>query len=128
MKKAIGFVALITMTSACIPDRIQEKVNEEISNAQEVMADWQFKNAIAQIELHKLRNGNYPASLSDLRFLAAMDSAMLKNVEYTRLDSVYELNLQMESPSFGGKQPKPVTLQYPPEFWQGLGCVKSNAK
>ena len=128
MRNKSGIVSLILLASACIPDRVQEKVNKEITKAQEIMADWQFKNAIAQIELHKLRNGNYPASLSELRFLAIMDSAMFDNVEYNRLDSVYELNLTMSFNTLDGKQNIPVSLQYPPEFWKGLGCARSNVK
>jgi hypothetical protein len=97
-------------------------------NAQFMLADWQFKKALAEIELHKLRNGSYPNSLSDLEFLTPMDSSMSNFVEYTRLDSVYELNLKMEFPSLDGKETKRANLQYPPAFWKGLGCVKSNAK
>jgi len=82
--------------TACIPDKVKEKMNAGMSTAQQMMADWQFKNAIAQIELHKLRNGRYPNSLSELRFLSAMDSSMISNVDYTRLDSAYELNLKMK--------------------------------
>jgi hypothetical protein len=115
--------------SACIPDDVKEKMVEGMSSAQLMMADWEFKKALANIELHKLRNGSYPASLSELQFLSAMDSSMLKNVEYTRLDSVYELNLKMEFASLDTKEKKkPIILQYPAEFWKGLGCVKSNAK
>jgi hypothetical protein len=121
-------LTLICLMTACIPDSVKEKMNEGLSNAQQMMADWEFKKAIAQIELHKLRNGHYPNSLSELKFLSAMDSSMIKNVDYTRLDSVYELNLKMEPVSLDGKEGKRIELKYPAEFWTGLGCVKSNVK
>jgi hypothetical protein len=121
-------LALICLMTACIPDSVKEKMNEGLSNAQQMMADWEFKKAIAQIELHKLRNGQYPNSLSELKFLSPMDSSMFKNVDYTRLDSVYELNLKMELVSLDGKETRRIELKYPAEFWTGLGCVKSNVK
>lgn len=114
---------------SCIPDNIKEKMNEGMMIGQQIMADQEFKKAIAQIELHKLRNGSYPASLSELKFLTVMDSSIFSSVEYKRLDSVYELNLKLEFPSsIDGEGTKRVKLQYPPEFWNGLGCVKSNVK
>jgi hypothetical protein len=128
MKTILKTLPLLLLLSACIPDNIKEQMNEGLSNANQMMADWEFKTAIAQIELHKVRNGNYPNSLSELKFLSAMDSSMFSYVDYTRLDSVYELNLNMEFPSFDGKKTKRVNLQYPPEFWKGLGCIKSNAR
>jgi hypothetical protein len=54
---------------------------------------------------------------------------MFAYVEYTRLDSVYELNIKMVSVSFDdNKNAKEVQLKYPSEFWKGLGCVRSNVK
>lgn len=128
MKKAASIVTIIFLLSGCIPDNLKEKMNEGMANAQQMLGDWEFKKAIAQIELHKLRNGSYPNSLSELKFLSPMDSSMFTNVEYTRLDSVYELNLKMEFPSLTGKETKRINLQYPPEFWKGLGCARSNVK
>jgi hypothetical protein len=97
-----------------------------MAQAQNMLIDQEFKKAIAHIELHKLRSGTYPLSLSELQFLSALDSSMLRYVEYTRLDSVYELNITMEFPVLGdGDSTKKVQLKYPPEFWKGLGCMKS---
>jgi hypothetical protein len=120
---------LSAIVSSCIPDSVKEKVNESMASAQSLLADQEFKKAIAHIELHKLRNGAYPESLKDLDFLNAMDSSMFAYVEYTRLDSVYELNIKMVSVSFDdNKNAKEVQLKYPLEFWNGLGCVRSNVK
>jgi hypothetical protein len=125
MKHALIFSFIFLMT-ACIPDHVKEKMNEGMSNAQLMFADMEFKKALSQIELHKLRNGEYPNSLAELRFLSVFDSSMYNNVQYTKLDSVYELNLKMETMIDDGV--KPIELKYPDEFWKGLGCVKSNLK
>ena len=83
--------------------------------------DQHFKTAISLIELHKVRNGSYPASLKDLQFTGDWDAIALSSVEYVKLDSGYELNITR------GWVGKPE-LSYPKEFWQGLGLVKSNLK
>ena len=93
-----------------------------MGDMQRMMADQQFKNTIAQIELHKLRYGTYPASLGDIKFVPAMDSLYkFHDLEYNLLDSGYELNLNI-------KNGANVELRFPDEYWKGLGCVKSNVK
>jgi len=128
MNKLIAPLMLMALLSSCIPDSVKEKMNEGMMVGQEMFADQEFKTAIANIELYKLRNGNYPNALSELRFLAPMDSSTFDHIEYTRRDSVYELNLKYEFPSLSGKETKAIQLKYPPAFWKGLGCVKSNVK
>ncbi|MCR6639884.1 MAG: hypothetical protein NVV82_13115 [Sporocytophaga sp.] len=127
MKNTLVFTLICLMT-ACIPDNVKKEMTEGLSGAHQMMAEMEFKKAIAEIELHKLRNGRYPNSLSELKFLSPMDSSMISNVDYTRLDSVYELNLKMEFVSLDEKETEPIKLQYPDEFWAGLGCAKSNVK
>jgi hypothetical protein len=83
--------------------------------------DQHFKTAISLIELHKVRTGSYPATLADLRFTGDWDQIALSSVEYKRLDSGYELNVVR------GWVGKPE-LNYPAEFWTGLGLRKSNLK
>ena len=83
--------------------------------------DQHFKTAIALIELHKIRFGEYPASLTDLKFVGEWDQIALSSIAYKRLDNGYELNVTR------GWVGKP-DLGYPPEFWHGLGLVKSNLK
>jgi len=83
--------------------------------------DQHFKTAVALIELHKIRFGEYPASLKDLKFVGEWDQIALNSVAYTRLNNGYELNVVK------GWVGRPE-LQYPPEFWHGLGLVKSNMK
>ena len=128
MKKLMLPLILVAFLSSCIPDSVKEQMNEGMMVAQKMLADQELKKAIAYIELHKLRNGNYPNALSELKFLSAMDSSLFNSIEYTRLDSVYELNIKTEFASFGDEGKKEVQLNYPPEFWKGLGCVKSNVK
>jgi len=81
-------LALMFLMTTCIPDNVKEKMNEGLTDAQHMMTDWELKKAIAHIELHKLRNGHYPNSLSELRFLSPIDSSMMNNVVYARLDEV----------------------------------------
>lgn len=128
MNKLYLSLILIALLSSCIPDSVREKMDEGMKFGQEMLADQEFKKAIALIELHKLRNGSYPNSLSELEYLSAMDSSMFNSVQYVRHDSGYELNLTLEFPSFNGNGITKVDLDYPPGFWEGLGCVKSNIK
>jgi hypothetical protein len=83
--------------------------------------DQHFKTVIALVELHKLRSGSYPEQLKDLRFTGDWDAIAINSVDYKRVAGGYELNVVR------GWIGKP-TLSYPPEFWRGLGLVKSNMK
>jgi hypothetical protein len=80
-----------------------------------------FKTTIALVELHKVRFGIYPESLKDLRFTGDWDQGALLAVDYRRDGEGYDLDINR------GWMAKP-DLKYPPEFWQGLGLVKSNVK
>ena len=83
--------------------------------------DQHFKTVIALVELHKVRSGTYPEQLKDLQFTGDWDAIALNSVEYRRVEGGYELNVVR------GWVGKPA-LSYPPEFWRGLGLVKSNMK
>jgi hypothetical protein len=85
------------------------------------MDDWHFKIVIADIELHKVRTGAYPETLSDLKFISKEDLRAISGVSYTRLDTGYELN-------FARNRTAEQLPHYPKEFWQGLGLVRSNLK
>jgi hypothetical protein len=85
------------------------------------MGDQHFKTAIALIELHKVRFGEYPNSLRDLQFTGDWDALALDSVRYERTTDGYNLDVTR------GHTGKP-NLTYPDEFWQGLGLMKSNAK
>ena len=83
--------------------------------------DQHFKTSLALIELHKVRFGEYPNSLKDLKFVGEWDQIALGNVTYKRVANGYELDVVK------GWVGKPE-LRYPDEFWKGLGVVKSNMK
>lgn len=99
----------------CISNDIKEKANEQFG-------DQHFKTAIALIELHKIREGNYPPSLDSLKYLGDWDKIIFSSVKYKKLDKGYELNLT------NGWIGKPENLKYPDEFWNGLGVRKSNLR
>jgi len=81
--------------------------------------DQHFKTAVALIELHKVRFGEYPRTLAELQFTGEWDKLALSAVHYERLTTGYELDVVR------GWVGTP-TLSYPAEFWHGLGLVKSN--
>jgi hypothetical protein len=83
--------------------------------------DQNFKSAIALIELHKVRFGSYPDALADLKFLGSWDQNWLSGVEYRKLDDGYELNV------IRGLIGAPE-LQFPADFWHGLGVRKTNVR
>jgi len=89
--------------------------------ADQKFGDQYFKTAIALVELHRMRFGEYPASLKDLKFTGDWDQIALNSVEYKRVGNGYQLNLVR------GWVGKPE-LRYPEEFWKGLGLVTSNMK
>jgi hypothetical protein len=76
---------------------------------------------VALIELHKVRFGEYPNSLKDLKFVGEWDQIALGSVEYKRVANGYELDVVK------GWVGRPE-LRYPDEFWKGLGVVRSNMK
>ena len=122
----LGACAIVFVAAGCIPDGIKDKVDEQMSEAQQMLADMEFKKALAGIEMHRLRTGDYPISITEIQYLSVMDSSIYTSVEYHKLDSGYELNLTEEYMNlFGGEK---RIAKYPPDFWKGLGCVKSNLR
>ena len=83
--------------------------------------DQKFKSAIALIELHRVRFGRYPNDLSELKFTGSWDQLWMSAVKYTKVEDGYELDLVK------GWVGKPE-LDYPAEFWQGLGLRKTNVR
>ena len=108
---------LYLILSACdFPKEADQKF------ALQIIEDQHFKTAIALIELHKVRFGEYPNSLNDLKFTGKWDQITLNIVTYKRVGNGYELSLDVEQ-GWGKSE-----LKYPDEFWKGLGLVKSNMK
>jgi len=83
--------------------------------------DQHFKTVISLVELHKVRTGAYPETLADLKFVGDWDQIAISSAEYKKLDSGYELNVVR------GWVGKP-DLQYPADFWVGLGLQRSNLR
>jgi len=114
IKLNVIFIISIAL-SGCNLGNFQEKANQQFG-------DQHFKTAISLIELHKLREGEYPPTLDSLKYLGEWDKIIFNSVKYKRLDEGYELDL------VNGWMGKPEELKYPDDFWKGLGLVKSNLK
>jgi hypothetical protein len=114
MRKAQSLIIILVLSLGLSGCSVQKKFDQKFG-------DQHFKTAVALIELHKLRFGEYPSSLNDLKFLGEWDRIALANVQYTKVANGYELNVVK------GWVGKPE-LNYPEEFWKGLGVVKSNMK
>ncbi|MDX1959510.1 MAG: hypothetical protein SFU98_13105 [Leptospiraceae bacterium] len=93
---------------------------KEQANTQ--FGDQHFKTAIALIELHKVRYNSYPESLSELKYLGKWDIIVFNSVKYTKLKNGYNLDL------IKGWIGKPKKIEYPQDFWNGLGLKNSNLK
>jgi len=115
LMKYLSLILVTLMLSSCFPDNVKENANQKFG-------DQHFKTAISLIELHKVRNGEYPKKLSQLEYIGDWDQMIFRSVEYERTGEGYELNL------INGWMGKPENLNYPDDFWEGLGLVKSNMK
>lgn len=112
----ISFVCATALLS-CFPKNMKEEMTKALQESQVVIADQQFKSVLNNIEMFKLRNGYYPDSLGEITFVSDFDKSDFKAVEYINHFDRYELNLKAIP-----KNMEP----YPLEFWNGLGCTRSN--
>ena len=110
--RAITYTALMSLLLLVSGCNFQQQADAKFG-------DQHFKTAIALIELHHTRFGNYPESLAELKYTGDWDQIALQSVQYKRLGNGYELNLVRGW--VGAPQ-----LSFPPEFWGGLGIVSSN--
>jgi len=82
-----------------------------------------FNQSIALIEMHKIRFGDYPKTLYDKtfrQFLSSQDKRIAHtSVMYYKRENGYELHLNSQDA---------IQLEYPTEFWNGLGLVETNVK
>ncbi len=113
--KLIFFAFIALIMTACFPEGFREQTNQKFG-------DQHFKTAISLIELHNLREGEYPQTLDSLKYIGDWDIIIFSSVKYIKLDEGYELNLT------NGWLGKPEQLSYPDDFWKGLGLKKSNMK
>lgn len=100
---------------------LPEAFNQFSKEADNQFGDQHFKTAITLIELHKVRYGDYPQSLADLKYTGDWDQLALQSVSYQKAEKGYVLNLER---GWVGK----ADLEYPSDFWQNLGIVESNVK
>jgi hypothetical protein len=128
LKRTLPMVCLLLIFSSCFTGDVKKNMESAIKESQDLFAEQNFKAAIGNIELHKIRFGRYPETLRDLKFLNALDSSFIGSVEYRKLENGYELNIKQTYASLSGNSDITVALTYPDEFWQGLGCVRSNVK
>jgi len=81
--------------------------------------DQHLKTAVALIELHKVRYGEYPETLDDLRYTGDWDAIALQSVEYTPNADHTAYYVEVER-GWAGKP----ELEEPPGFWRGTGYRK----
>ncbi len=86
------------------------------AGADEMFGDQHLKTAVALIELHKTRNGEYPASLRELRFTGQWDEMHIISVSYCVGEDGQSYFVEV-SRGFIGKP----RLQPRDDFWQGTG-------
>jgi hypothetical protein len=95
--------------------------NFDVPGADEKFGTQNFVSAVSIIELHKLRNGEYPESLDELEFLGDWDAIWLSAVRYEKAGEGYNLYVER------GWANEP-TLQFPVKFKKGLGIKSTNVK
>lgn len=88
--------------------------------------DQAVKTTVAMVELHKLRYGEYPETLDQLRFKGDWDAIWLNYVSYRRLEQGYELNILMDKLNQFPMQDPTEQIKLPAEFFQNTGLVKTN--
>ena len=87
--------------------------------ADEKFGKQNFVSAVSLIELHKVRNDEYPDSLSELEYLGYWDGIWISAVRYEKNGDGYNLYVVrgwMKEPS----------LEIPEGFRRGLGLRESN--
>lgn len=93
----------------------------EVPGADEKFGRQNFVSAIAIIELHHTRNGEYPQSLNELEYLGDWDAIWLNAVRYEKTDGGYNLFVER------GWMNKP-NLTFSKDFKNGLGIEKTNVQ
>jgi hypothetical protein len=85
-----------------------------------MFGDQHLKTTVALIELHKVRFGKYPGSLSELKFTGQWDQIALQSVRYYTNADRTAYYVEVERGWIG----KP-DLEMPAEFWHGTGYTTS---
>jgi hypothetical protein len=82
----------------------------------DVFGDQHLKTVVALVELHRVRYGEYPRTLSDLRFTGQWDAIHTQSVSYCAAEDRRSYYVEVAR----GWAFKPA-LTVPPEFWRGTG-------
>jgi hypothetical protein len=85
-----------------------------------MFGDQHLKTAVALIELHKVRFGRYPTSLSDLKFTGQWDQIALQSVRYYPNADRTAYYIEVARGWVG----RPDFVM-PDEFWRGTGYTTS---
>jgi hypothetical protein len=85
-----------------------------------LFGDQHLKTTVALVELHKVRYGLYPASLSELKFTGEWDAIALGSVSYCASPGGKSYYVEV-SRGWAGKP----ELRMPEEFWRGTGFNRS---
>ena len=94
--------------------------NSFMPGAQEKFVDQGYKTAIALIELHKLRTGQYPNTLNDIKYTGDWDQMYRAFINYKKLETGY--SIEVKDSTIANK------LTYPSDFWSGLGVTQTNVQ
>lgn len=95
--------------------------NSSMEDLNKSLAKSSFTAAIQLLELHKIRNGEYPASLSELKYVGSFDKESLGFVRYERSGDGYNLYIHKTWSSNS-------ELEFNSRFKNGLGLENSNVK
>jgi len=82
----------------------------------QMFGDQHLKTAVALIELHKTRYGEYPEKLRDLKFTGSWDQMALNSVKYIPAQDRESYYVEVTRGWMGRPD-----LDMPDEFWQGTG-------
>jgi hypothetical protein len=91
--------------------------------AEAEFADQHLKTTVALLELHRVRNGSYPATLGDLKYVGDWDHEALNSVRYC--PSSDRTNYYVEVTRAWIGRPK---MSMPADFWHGTGYRAELAK
>jgi hypothetical protein len=116
---AVVVGAALVVALAVIGVRTIQRFDEHWSdpgNQTRFITPQAMSRGVGLVELHRLRHGRYPASLSDLRFLSGFDRAMLVWLEYASSEDgdAYYLAVDRDRPGAEG-------VTWPSGYWDGTG-------
>jgi hypothetical protein len=113
----IGFVVLIIVGIVSMFWLTRMISSSGITTVPDNMfGDQHLKTTVALLELHRVRYGEYPEKLSDLKFIGSWDRNALYSVQYIVSEDHNAYYVEVTRGWIG----KP-DLKMPDEFWQGTG-------